>query len=200
MLHHLSFDDRLYHVLHAGPLREQVLAGLEVGARLEGKYATDENESVRIHDAFALEQIGDVHHAGARRNRDNLVLLQWARRFESALAENHCRAADDEHEHYRRENSVADDYQRIARASRRAAGYRHMIGLQGGARAAWVDAFRLHENGPSARPELGDSGSPAANTARPGAAEWGACRTAGVPQMARPKRLCWILIRKYGQR
>src|SRR5260221_1097399 len=29
------------------------------------------------------------------------------------------------------------------------------------------------KDGPSGRPELGDSGSPDANTARPGAAEWG---------------------------
>jgi hypothetical protein len=116
MLHHLAFDDGFHHVLHAGPFGEEILAGLEFGARLQREYAADEDETVRVHHPFVLEEICNLQHAQARRDSDDLVLLQRPRRFELALAEDDGCAGDDQDEHQCREHSVADDHQRIARA------------------------------------------------------------------------------------
>ena len=75
VLHHLAVDDRLHHILDARVLGEKIFASLEVRARLEREHTADEDERMRVHHPFALKQIRDLHHAGARRDDDNLVLL-----------------------------------------------------------------------------------------------------------------------------
>ena len=118
VLHHLAFDDRLDHVAHAGMLLKQVFAGLESAARLEREHAADKDDPVLVNDAFALEQIGDVHHAGAGRDGDDLVFRQRPRRLEPALAEDDDPAADQQRQNKQGEDRIADDDQRIARAPR----------------------------------------------------------------------------------
>ena len=145
MLHHLPFDDRFHHVLDAGPLREKIFAGLELGARVEREHAADEDEPMRIHDSLAREEVGNVHDAGARRDVDDLVFLQRARRFEPAFPDHERAPYDDEEKHQHGDNGIAHNYQRIARTPRGAGWHRHLIGLEGGAGAARSDAFRLHD-------------------------------------------------------
>ena len=96
----------------------------------------------------ALEQIRDVHHAGARRDVDHLVLLQRTRRFESCLANDRGRPTDEQDEREDGEYGIADDHKRIARTpgwTERTGGQRHVIRLQSSARAARRDAFELHQ-------------------------------------------------------
>ena len=63
-----------------------------------------------------------------------------------------------------REDRIADDDQRIARALRPAGRHRHVLGLQRGARAARRDAFLLHRatcrSHPCGRPEWADRARP----------------------------------------
>ena len=136
VLHHLAFDDRLDDVADAGVLLEQIFAGLESAARLQRQHAADEDQPVLVDHAFGLEQVGDVHHAGARRDGDDLVLLQRSGRFEPALAEHDRAAADQQRQNEQGEDRIADDDQRVARAPRRLVGIgrplrqRHVLGLQ----------------------------------------------------------------------
>ena len=97
--------------------------------------------------SFAREHVGDVHHARARWDDDDLLLLQGTRRFQPVFANEDNPASDDENKDQQRENRVADNDQRIAGAPRRSRGTdrkRHVIRLQSGAWAARCDPFRLH--------------------------------------------------------
>ena len=145
VLHHLPFDDRLHHVLDAGPLGEKILTRFKLGARVEREHAANEDEPMRIHDPLACEEVGDVHDAGARRDVDDFIFLQRARRFEAALPEDERASHDDEHKHQYGDDGIAYDHEWIARAPRRAGWHRHLIGLESGTGAARVDAFRLHD-------------------------------------------------------
>ena len=116
MLHHLAFDDCLHHVAHARALGEDVFAGLELAARLEREHPADENQAVLVDHAFAPQQVGDFHHAEAGRDVDHLVLRERAGRLEPALAEHDGATPDQERQDQHRENGVADDHQRVARA------------------------------------------------------------------------------------
>src|SRR5262249_42096930 len=152
VLDHLSFDDGLDHIPHARLLGEKIFARLEVGARLEREHAADEDQTMHVDHAFAREELGDVHDAGAARDADDLLLLQGTRRLQPGLA-NHDRSTDnDQDEDQRGEDGVADDDQRIARTPRRTRGQWHVIGLERGARAARRDAFGFQRGGKPVRP------------------------------------------------
>ncbi len=85
VLHDLAFDQGLDHVAHACALGKQIFAGLELGPRLEREHAADEDELVLVDDAFALQEIGDLDHPGARGNVDDLVRLSADQAPRSAI-------------------------------------------------------------------------------------------------------------------
>ncbi len=148
VLHDLAVDDGLQDIAHARMLGEDILASLELGARLHGEHAADEDQAVLVDDPFALEQVGNLHHSKARRDDDDLVIAQRPRRLEAALANDRDTAAHDQRQHQQGEDGVAHDHQRIAGAPRRTSGSgtrgkRHVVGLQGGARTARRDTFGL---------------------------------------------------------
>src|SRR5262249_46245005 len=74
MLHHLAVDDGLDDIADAGVFLEEIWPGLEPAAGLEGEHAAGENHAMLVDHAFALEQVGDVHHPRTRRDGDDLVL------------------------------------------------------------------------------------------------------------------------------
>ena len=95
VLHHLAFDDRLDDVAHAGVLREEVLAGFQFVARLERKNAAEEDQRCSSITPSRSQQIGDLAACRPRRNVDDLVRVERARRFEPRLAEHEGDAAGD---------------------------------------------------------------------------------------------------------
>ena len=86
MLDHLAFDDGANDIAQAGVLLKRVFAGLELRARLQRKNAADERPAIIIDHAFALQNIGNVGHSRARRNVDDLVVLQRSRGLELLFA------------------------------------------------------------------------------------------------------------------
>ncbi len=137
VLHHLAVDDGADDIAQAGILLELIFAGLEIGARLQREYGADERPAVIVDHAFALQGVGDVAHAGARRDVDDLVLLQRTGRLQLLLAvvigaggAEHCHQQDGD-------DGVADHDEWIAGALGPSRRRRNLLGLQRGARRPW---------------------------------------------------------------
>jgi hypothetical protein len=206
MLHHLALDHGLDHVVQAGILGEQILAGFQLRARLERDHAAEEYERMLVDHALASQEVGDLHDAEPRRDVDHLVGGQRPRCLETRLADGISDAAGEHDQDQQRENGVADDHERIARALGAAGRHRDLLRLQGGTRAARGDPFLLGDRhdrclvhqqparkgeqdlAASSITRSGDttSGKPKHPLGRPGLAETGP-RLAGIADTDRAK-------------
>src|SRR5262249_28434388 len=119
------------------------LAVFELAARLAHPYAADEHPRLIDH-AFALQDVGDIAHAGAARNIHDLVLRQRAGRLEALLAEAERQTGAQRGEKNEREQRAAGDDDGMARARRWTLGLGHPVRLQRRARTARRDASRLY--------------------------------------------------------
>ena len=142
VLHDLAFDDRLDRLAQSQILAEPVLAEFEVLARLQHQHAADEHPR-RFDHVLPGEQVGDIAQAEPARNVDDLLGFERAGRLELLPAERIDRARREADHEEDREDRIAGDDQRMARAARWAFRLRHVFGLQCGARAARSDPPRL---------------------------------------------------------
>ena len=137
MLDYLALDDGADHVAQAGILLKRVLAGLELGPRFQRNDAADESPAIVVDHAFTLQDIGDIGHAGARGNIDDLVFLQRAPGFDLLLAVDVHRTGAEQQGQHDGDDGIADDDERVAGALRPLRRRRDLFGLQRGARTPW---------------------------------------------------------------
>ncbi len=95
-----------------------ILAGLEIGTCLQRKHAADEDPGIDVDHALTLQDVGDIALAGPRRNVDDLVFLQRARRFQGLLAVIIRRCRTDHQDDQEGDDGIADHDERIAGALR----------------------------------------------------------------------------------
>src|SRR5262249_23021158 len=134
MLDDLALADDVDHVAQARLLGKKVLAVFEFVARLAHPHAADEDPGLIDH-AFALQDVGNVAHAGTARNIHHLLLGERSRSLESLLAECERHAGADGGEQDEREQGAARDDDGMARTRGMTLGLRHAIGLE---RRAWA--------------------------------------------------------------
>ena len=136
-------------------LGEEIFAGLELRARLEREHAADEDQTVLVDHAFALEQVGDVHHAGSRRDdRRSCPACNGPgaskRDLPMTTAPPPTMRARSSSVKMALPTMTSGLRARLRRTGR-TGWQRHVIGLQSGARAARRDAFGLQERRRSER-------------------------------------------------
>jgi len=134
MLHHLALDDGADDIAKAGVLLERIFTGLQIRPGPQRKHAADKGPAVVVDHSLALQDVGDVGHAGTRRNVDHLVLLQRSRRFDLLLAVDVEAAAADHGNQDDGEYRVTGDHQRIAGPIGTLRRRRDLLGLQRGTR------------------------------------------------------------------
>src|SRR5690242_17698103 len=137
MLNNFTFDHSADDVPQARVLLKQIFAGLELRTRLERKHPSDERPTIVVDHPFTLQNVGNIGHPGPRRNVDDLVLLQRARRLDLLLAVNVDAANADHQDQYDGEDSVAEHDEWIARTRRAPRRWRNLFGLQRSARTPW---------------------------------------------------------------
>src|SRR6185437_14104127 len=119
VLHDAVLDDRLDDLRQTRVLRELVFAALEATTRLEHQHAAHEHQWLIDH-ALTYQHFRNILDAEPARNVDDLVLRERTRRLKPLPADpDRAANGDGEHDEHR-ENSVADDHQRMAHPARAA--------------------------------------------------------------------------------
>ena len=135
MLHHLALDDGADDIAQACVLLERIFTGLQIGAGLQRKNAADKCPAIVVDHALALQNVGDIGHAGSRRNVDYLVFLQRSWRLDLLLAVDINRTGANHRDQDDGDDGVAGDHQRVTSPIGPLRRRRDLLGLQRGARA-----------------------------------------------------------------
>jgi hypothetical protein len=137
VLDHLALDHGADDIAQAGVLLKGIFPGLQFRARLQRKHAADECPAIIVDHALALQDVGNIGHAGAGRNVDDLVRRQWPWGLDLLFAVEIRAAAAEHRDQHEGDDGIADHDEWIAGALGPLRRRRNLLGLQRSARAPW---------------------------------------------------------------